>query len=128
MTDMRAMQREDMKLVRDDWWIPVRLTAPDKTVYSTASGTADQLFGDVRAESKQSDPELGNVIILDKLVVTLRIDDLERVPVEGENWFIEFNGDLTKSGPINVKKTVTANDVSEGGKTMGYIKLYPKDL
>lgn len=125
--NMRDRQREDLKYVRNDWWIPIILIAPDKTVYSTAKGTTDTLLGDVRKESKEFDPETGLPIVVKKLSITIRTDDLERVPAQGESWFVKYPEDLTDSGSM-VQSAFNSNNIDEAGDSMGYIKIYPQDI
>jgi len=124
--NLRDQQREDLKIIRNDWWISVSLVAPGGTVYNTAAGTSDQLLGDVRKESEKFDPDIGMDVMVKKLSITIRIDDLTRVPLEGENWFVSFSDDLTDSGTV-VKYAFTPNNVDVGGDSMGYIKIFPQD-
>ena len=127
MSNNRDIQQEDLEAVRDDWWIPVALIAPDKTRYGTALGTTNPLLGDVRKESKEMDPETGGVISVKKLSITIRIKDLERVPQENEKWFIEYPDSLLSSGTA-VKAAFNSENVSEGGESLGWIKIYPQEL
>ena len=127
MSNNRDLQRRDLKTLRNDWWVPVKLTAPDKTVYDKAKGTEEQLLGDVRKESKDIDPETGGIISVKRLSIVIRIDDLERVPLENENWFIEYPDTLLDSGTL-IKAAFTPNNVDDGGDTLGYIKIYPQEI
>lgn len=127
MSNLRDRQRRDLKKVRNDWWIPVILIAPDKTVYSTAKGTTDQLLGDVRKESKEFDPDLGGKITVKRLSIVLRIDDLTRVPEEDETWFIKYPDDLTDSGTM-IQAAFNYNQTEDVGDTLGYIKVFPQEI
>ena len=124
--NLRDRQQRDLKKVRDDWWLPITLIAPDKTVYSTAAGTSDQLLGDVRAESKDWDPEIAGPITSKKVSITIRLQDLEVVPQENETWFVTYPENLLDSG-TPVKKAFTPNNSDVGGDSLGYIKIFPQD-
>ena len=59
----RELARRDLKNIRNDWWLPVKLTSPAPvTVYDKIDGTQDQLLGDVRREAVSYDPETGEYI------------------------------------------------------------------
>lgn len=127
MPNNRDIQQDDLKAIRDDWWIPIRLTAPGGVVYSTAKDTTDPLLGDVRKEGKELDPDIGGVILVKKTSVTIRLQDLVLVPQEGENWLIEFSDTLLDSGSF-VKYAFTPNNVASLGDSMGFIKVYPQEV
>jgi hypothetical protein len=122
----RDLQRRDLEVIENDWWIPIRLTAPDKVVYDTAADTNGTLKGDARAESKAFDSE-GNLILARNVTITIREAALTRIPKEGEDWFVEYPSNFLDSGTF-VKVALSGNNVAVGGDTMGYIKLYPQDL
>ena len=127
MTNNRDFQQRDLKVIRDGWWIPVRLTSPDKVIYDKAKGTDDTLLGDARKESSEIDPDIGGKILVKKPVVTLRLLDLDRVPQENENWFIEFSETLLDGGAL-LKYAFSPNNVESAGASMGFIKIYPQDI
>lgn len=123
----REAIRNDLKTLRDDWWLPIRLTAPGGNVYDKINGTQKQLLGGVRSESKPFDPDVGGRIVIDRVSVTMLLSDLERVPVQGETWFIEYPENLLTSG--SYKKTAfTSDNIDVGGETIGYMKVFPQEV
>lgn len=124
MANLRDAQQNDLKAVRDDWWIPVRLTAPGgvKQEFEKGSSTVP-LLGDVRKESKEFDPELGGTVLVKRTVITLRLKDLVRIPKENETWYAEYPDDLLDSGTLK-KAAFSPNNVASAGDTMGFIKLF----
>jgi len=120
MSNNRDLQRRDMETLRDDWWVPVVLVAPDKTVYS-------DLLGDVRTESKVFDPETGGKISVKATSIVLLKSDLTRIPAENETWFIKYPDSLLDSGTL-ITASFDFNNVSEVGDSLGYIKIYPQEI
>jgi len=120
MSNNRDLQRRDMETLRDDWWVPVVLVAPDKTVYS-------DLLGDVRTESKVFDPETGGKISVKETSIVLLKSDLTRIPAENETWFIKYPDSLLDSGTL-ITASFDFNNVSEVGDSLGYIKIYPQEI
>ena len=122
------LQRTALKKIRDDWWIPIQLTAPGGVVYEFAKGTDDELLlGDVRKESNEFDPELGGKIAVKKLSITIRIDDLTRIPTENEEWFIEYPDNLLNHDYTFVKAAFNSDNVDVGGDSQGWIKIFPQE-
>ena len=125
--NLRNQLQSDLKYIRNDWWIPIKLIAPDKTVYEFAKGTTDILLGDVRKESKEFDPDIGGLIVVKKLSITIRLLDLERIPIENEQWFIQYPENLLDDGTM-ITGAFNHDNVSVGGETMGWIKIYPQEV
>jgi len=123
----RELLREAKKTLRNEWFLPIILTAPDKTVYDKINGTENQLLGDVRSESKPFDPDVGGRIVIDRVSITILLSDLARVPAEGETWFVEYPEDLLENGTLK-KTAFTSDNIDVGGSTIGYIKVFPQEI
>lgn len=121
----RDLQRRDLKSIAIDWWLPIVLIAPDKVRYSLAKGTTENLLGDVRLESKDVDQETFAEIVVERATVTVRRDDLDRIPKEEEKWFIEYP-DLDTAA--TVLAAFDGNNVINAGKSLGYIKLVLQEI
>jgi hypothetical protein len=128
MTNNRDLQREDMDIVAKDWWVPIILTSPDKDVYSNKVGTTEPLLGDVRKDPKVTELDEGGApVSTEVLSIVIKTTDMERVPLEGESWFIEYPEDLTDAGTMK-KAAFTPNNSLGGSVSLGYLKVFPQAI
>jgi hypothetical protein len=110
--------REDMEsalaeTLEGDWALPVVLVAPD--------GSESSYSGQVIYETVQFEEDTSTDIIVKKPVVSLRISSLNRIPLQTEKWFckIPMTPDATAQ-----KVTHRIENVSQGGYSIGFIRLY----
>lgn len=127
MENLRAQIERDLgESVEGEWKVPVELTSPDGQVqrYSLNNPT-ERLGGQVLYFSRQTNPETGEMIIVNQPVVSLRISSLIRVPAAGENWFIRMPIAPTPGAPM-VSFVFTGTKAPEHGTDIGFIRIYPQ--
>ena len=127
MTNLRDFQRNDLEVIRDDWWIPIRLVDPDTNIYDTEKDTTNPLLGDVRKKTTEFLDDTGMTVVVKQVSITIRRSDLIRVPLENENWFVDYPDNLLDSGTFK-RAAFNYNNVADTGDTLGYIKIYPQEI
>ena len=73
-----------------EWGLPIELSSPDGVEYKTKKGTTDALTGQVLHNRVEFNPETGEDMSIDDPLVVLRIDSLDRVPAQNENWAVKI--------------------------------------
>ena len=129
MINLRTQIELDLAdTVEAEFKMPVQLTGPDgiTQVYKKDSIT-DLLGGQVLYTTRRVNPETGEVIIVNEPVVTLRISSLNRVPQNGERWYIKFPVSPVV-GATYQSFTFTPTRATEGGQDIGIIKIYPQRI
>jgi hypothetical protein len=97
----------------DDFGLPVVLISPD--------GEVQELYGQIVYDTKRFDPETGMDIVIHQPVVTLRRSSLARVPQAREKWAVR----IPELPSLTAAKTTHAIErAPEGGKSIGFIRLY----
>jgi len=106
----------------------VELTSPDgeKQTYSK-NNPSEKLVCYSRYSSLSLNPETGEMVIVNKPAVCLRITSLDRVPVSGERWFIKFATSPVSGAPLQTF-VFTPDRAIEHGQDIGYIKIYPQRI
>jgi hypothetical protein len=98
-----------------DWGLPVILIDPDGVEYTPVNG---QVLYDTVSEDEQ-----GLRVVQHKPVVTLRRTSLTRIPLPSEKnrWIVKM-----REGPLPTSsmRTFVIGGVSEGGDSLGIIRLY----
>lgn len=119
--NLRERAESDLGLTLEGrWGLPVVLVAPD-------GARQEDLRGQVMYDIVRMDPDTGNEVTIDSPVVTLRRSSLTRVPVAGETWGIEFPESPSETAPM-VQHILTPDRPPEGGKSIGFIRLYPQRI
>lgn len=132
---LREQMEKDLAITLErpeDWGMPVELTGPDGKVYNTSANSIDPsnpdpLHGQVHYTSVRFSPETGEEIVENKPTVSLRRSSLERVPQDGEKWFIKFPEDPSLTADMK-NYALTLDRATEGGRSIGFIRLYPTKL
>ena len=129
---LRELAESDLGVSIEDpsqFGLPVELTGPDGTIYKTSANSPDPenplpLYGDVRYSTVRVNPETGEEMVTANPVISLRRSSLLRVPGVGEKWHIKFPKDPSLTAEL-VDYALTPDRSSEGGQSIGFIRLYP---
>lgn len=97
------------------WSLPVNLIDPDGV-------RTDGLRGQVLYDIRRMNPETGEGVTVNVPVVTLRRSSLTRLPLPGETWLVEIPESVTD--PTTVQFLLSSDRPPEGGKSIGFIRLY----
>lgn len=127
--NLRAAIESDLyESLESEWKIPVELTSPDgeRQIYS-ANNATELLGGQVLYFSRSENPETGEMMIINQPVVTLRISSLERVPQDGETWYIKMPISPVRGAP-KISFVFTPTRASEHGTDIGFIRIYPQRI
>ena len=111
------------------WGLPVELTGPDGIEIKTSANSPDpenplQLYGQVLYNTVRQNAE-GEPVVTPLPVIVLRRSSLSRIPQDGERWFIKFPKDPSLTAELS-DYTLNADQATEGGRSIGFIRLYPK--
>lgn len=106
-----------------EWGLPVELVAPDGTEYKTKKGTTEVLTGQVLYNRTQFNPETGEDLSIDDPMVILRLNSLERIPAQDENWAVRIPSDPDPESPLttfvkNPDKAMKFN------RSIGFVIIY----
>ena len=118
--NLRAVVEADLAhSLEGEWGMSVTLIDPDGEIY-------EGLKGQVLNFTQQENPETGEVVVVNKPVITLRISSLTRVPLPGEKWIITYPvnpvpGAATKNGLFS------ATRAPEDGSDIGFMRMYPQE-
>jgi len=118
--NLRQLAESDLShSIEKEWGMSVTLIDPDGEIYTG-------LKGQVLNFTQQENPETGEIVVINKPVITLRISSLDRVPLPGENWIITYptspvSGAATKDGLFS------ATRAPEDGSDIGFMRMYPQD-
>lgn len=112
-----------------EWGKPVELTGPDGIVYKTSANSPDPLnpdalMGQALKVHIRIDPETGQPIVIGKPAITLRTSSLTRVPAAGEDWFIRFPTDPSRTAALK-DYVLTGDRAPEEDNALGIITFYP---
>ena len=127
MINLREQIESDLKYTLEgEFGLPVELKDPDGNVINTDLN-GDPLVGQILFDYKKFNPDTGEEVIINEPVISLRITSLSRIPKAGEKWQIRI--------PTSPSSTATLDDYQidtdrppEGGKSIGFIRLYPRKL
>jgi hypothetical protein len=133
--NLRERAESDLAITLEDptqFGLPVELTGPDGKEYNTSANSPDPLnplplYGQVLYTTVRVSPETGEEMVTNAPVVVLRRSSLERIPQDGENWHIRFPKDPSLTGEFS-DYVFTPDRASEGGRSIGFIRLYPSKV
>ena len=125
--NLRAQIEADLyESLEGEWKLPVELTSPDGETQIYSANDPDELLGgQVLYFSRRENPETGEVMIVNQPVVTLRMSSLDRVPADGETWYIKMPISPVEGAPMR-SFVFTATRAAEHGTDIGFIRLYPQ--
>lgn len=116
MANLRALAESDLGITLEgDWAVDVRLIPPD--------GLPFDAKGQVLYNLVRQDAMVGERVVSDMLVVTLRRSSLRIVPAPGENWIVEAPTSPVVGAPIG-QYALSPVRPPEGGAAIGFIRLY----
>jgi hypothetical protein len=125
MVNLRALAELDLKTtLESEFKLPVFLTGPDGIDYSTNTD-GQPLSGQIIYETIEFDAT-GAGIKSPNPVVTLRRSSLVRIPVNSEVWEIRIP--ITPDLDGTLKTFLTGPAAPEGGDSIGYIKLFLREV
>ena len=132
MDSLRERVEEDLGITLEDpnqWGLPVELTGPDGIEIKTSANSPDPenpslLYGQVLYNTVRQNAE-GEPVVTPLPVIVLRRSSLARIPQDGERWFIKFPQDPSLTAEM-ADYTLNADQATEGGRSIGFIRLYPK--
>lgn len=111
-----------------EFGIPVEITSPDgETQIYNANYPTEFLKGQVLYFSRRENPDTGETIVVNQLVVTLRTSSLNRTPVAGEKWYIKVPIS-PRAGAVKKSFVFTADRSPENGTDIGFIRIYPQAI
>ena len=115
MADLRRLNTAD-------WGVPVELIDPDGKKYDTDYATGAPLAAvQVLYDSAKADPATGGEMRVAVPVVVLSMASLERVPKDGERWFIRVPAVPGGEAKNHVFSTDRAR---ADGRSLGFIRMY----
>jgi len=132
MDNLRERAEQDLGTTLEDptqWGLPVELTGPDGIEIKTSANSPDPanpelLYGQVLYNTVRANAE-GESVVTPLPVIVLRRSSLSRIPQDGERWFIKFPKDPSLTAEL-ADYTLNADKATEGGRSIGFIRLYPK--
>lgn len=117
MGNLRELVESDLETTLEDsvagFGLPIELIDPD--------GNEETVNGQVLYDTIIENPETGQEIVVPKPVVSIRRSSLSRIPKDGESWLVRIPE--TPAVEAN-KEDYLLERPSEGGRTIGYIRLY----
>lgn len=126
--NIRALAESDLKYTLEDsdgYGKPVILISPDGERIDTNQNTGEPLTGQVLYDTVRMDADSGADVITEEPIITLRRSSLSRVPKSGELWFIQIPGSPLEGAPL-VNYQLDKSKAIQGGRSIGFIRLYPK--
>lgn len=124
--NLRVKTNEDLEKSLEDineWGLPVELIAPDGAHQVNKKGTTDKLTGQVLLNRTEFNPQTGEDITIDDPVVTLRLNSLDRIPVEGEKWAVRIPETPDPAAPL-VTYMLTPDKSMKFNRSIGFVILY----
>jgi len=122
-TSLLALNESNLATTLEKHSVPISLIAPDGTTIDTSENDGEPLKGQVWHETSRIDPETGETIVINNPHVVIRRSSLSRVPEPGEKWLVKV-----PTSPLDGAATedfiIDATRSPEGGKSLGFIKLY----
>jgi len=125
MENLRAQIETDLyESIEGEWKVEAELTSPDGVtqIYSKNNPT-EKLGGQVLYFTRSLNPETGEAIIVNEPVLTLRISSLDRVPANGENWFVRMPTS-PQAGAPKENFVFTSDRAKNAGTDIGFIRMY----
>lgn len=124
--NLRKKVNEDLEFSMEsesDWGLPVILVDSDGNTYDTKKDSEDRLSGQVLYNSIEYNPDTGEEMVIQDPIVVLRLNSLERIPQNGENWIVKIptepDPDATmESFALSPTKTMKFN------KSFGFVRMY----
>lgn len=133
MTNLRTQIESDLSFSLEDeniWGLPVVLIGPDGEKQEFSENSPDPenpliLTGQVLYETLVLNPSTGEEIIVSKPVVSLRRSSLIRMPDVDENWIVKIPETPDPDADL-IDYVIDKGRPLEGGKSIGFIRLYLK--
>lgn len=102
------------------------LTDPDG-VETKVNEVGDPLRGELLLDREDIDPESGDLVTVKETMLSLRKTALPRIPVAGETWKVAVALDAS-TPTVLTTHLANADESPTGGSTIGFIKLFLKDV
>ena len=109
--------------------LPVELTGPGGIEIKTSANSPDplnplDLMAQILYTTVRVSPETGEEMVTSEPVIVLRRSSLSHGPQDGEKWFIKFPKDPSLTADM-ANYALTPGRATEGGRSIGFIRLYP---
>ena len=118
MPNIRELVESDLgQTLEGEYGLPVELVDPDGNEYS--------LNAQVIYHRQKFNPDTGETITVNEMVVTLRRSSMSRVPEPGENWLLRAPKDPSTTATLE-NFIITPTRSVEGDRSIGFIRLYPQ--
>jgi hypothetical protein len=118
--NLRQLAEQGLAYPMRDWGVPVVLRDPDGNTYTTDSD-GNTLKGQVFTDSVRLNPDNGSEVVVFDPCILIRRSILTRIPVSGETWHVRVAVD--PGGAVD-DYVIDPSRPIEGGRTIGYVKLY----
>lgn len=126
MVNLREKAESDLAVTLEkDFSLPVELTGPDGIPINTRVSDGSPLVGQVLFDYVKVNPDTGQEMVVNLPVVSLRISSLSRVPKAGETWHMKIPNSPSTTATLE-NYIIDADRPPEGGKSIGFIKLYAR--
>ncbi len=129
MENLRAAIEKDLNdSLESEWKIDVELTSPDgEKQTKSKNDPAETLGGMVQYFSQRENPVTGEIEVVNQPVVSLRISSLDRVPEQGEKWYIKMPiSPVAEADKVSFVFTPTR--AFEHGTDIGFMRIYPQKI
>ena len=127
MENLRTQIELDLReTLEGEFKMNVELTSPDGVTQTLSKNDPTQLLsGQVFYFSRPLNPETGEEVVVNQPVVSLRISSLNRVPLNGETWYIKIPVSPVE-GAAKESFVFTATRPYESGTDIGFMRIYPQ--
>lgn len=124
---LREVAVRDMRVLNQrQWGLPVILIGPDGTVYDTDAITEEPLKAvQILYDYKRIDPRTGGEMTVNEPIVVLARKSLSVIPANGEKWVIKMPMDPEADAEL-IDFTFTPTRALEGGRSIGFLRIYPQ--
>ena len=125
---LRERVRQDNRVLNNrDWGQAIELVSPNGIVYKTDAVTGATLkAAQILYDYRRVNPDTGCEMTINEPVVVIHRDSLTRVPLPGEKWIIRIP--LDANSALLVDYVLSPTRPPEGGRSIGFIRLYPQKV
>jgi hypothetical protein len=128
--NLRYQIEQDLhESVEGEWKIPVELTGPDGITQTHSANNTDELLGGQMLNfTSPEDPITGEATIVNNPILVIRISSLDRVPANGEKWYIKVLYSEIFDNKLDESFVITKTRAKEDGSDIGFVRLYMRQV
>lgn len=124
MINLRQQAEHDLSYsLEGEFKIDVTLIGPDGIEQVYKKGTTEKLGGQVLYFTRRENPITGEVVVVNQPVLSLRISSLNRVPRQGETWYVKMPTSPVAGAPLE-RFVQSADRAMESGTDIGFLRMY----